>query len=106
MLQRYSALQRGVTIGTTPAASQSFDFRNFSAGMVHVPAGSALTTLTWYAACDVGEPFLPVQNGLGVAVTSTVSAGMACLIPAACFGAAILLAVGDAAGTVDLSLKG
>jgi hypothetical protein len=90
-------------VGTTGAAGK-VDFRNFSGGQVYVPAGSSITSLTWYGSHD-GVTFLPVQDGAGNAVVSTVAAGYSCLIPASCFACAFLLAVGNAAGTINLSIK-
>lgn len=105
MLQRLTVYQKTVHVDTVLADCGEIPFTNASAGQVFVPAGSNLTTLTWYAAPVSGGTFLAVQNGAGVAVTSTVSAGICCLIPAACFGCAVLKAVGNADGTVDICLK-
>ena len=108
MLLRFCTITN-VRADTTVADSTSFDFRNFSGGMVFVPAGSGITVLTWYGSHD-GITFLPIEDGSGTAVTSTFSssaaAAKACLIPAACFAAAFLkIKATTEDGLVDISLK-
>ena len=103
MLQRFSLVTQ-VAVGTSVSASKTIEFRSFGAGQVFVPVGSAITVLTWYGSYD-GITFLPIQDGNGNAVISTVSAGNCCLIPAACFACAFLRATDPTGGTINLSLK-
>ena len=106
MLQRLCSIINEVAVDTTAAACDAIPFSNFAGGMVYVPAtaGASITGLTWYASHD-GITYLAVYDGAGVAVTTTIAHSKCCLIPAACFGAAFLKAVGNAAGTIILSLK-
>lgn len=106
MLRRFCAITE-VAVTTSAATTGKFDYRNFAGGQVYVPANSSLTTLTWRGSHD-GVTYLPVQDGAGTAVASTVTpstTGCCCLIPASCFACAFLKAVGNAAGTIYLSLK-
>lgn len=103
---RYSTLLEGVHIDTVLADSDSIEYRSWAGGMVYVPAGSSLTLLTWCTSTAEDGTFLPATDGAGNAITSTVAAGMACLIPAALFGALWIKATGNADGTISVSLKG
>lgn len=105
-LTRYCGTVQDAAAGASAAASDPIDCRQWAGGMIHVPAGSEITTITWYCSTEKDGTFLAVMDGAGEAVTTTIAAGQACLIPAACFAAAWLKAVGNAAGTIDISLKG
>ena len=100
MLQRLcdqTALAVTNAIGTT----QAIPFANFAGGMVQNPTGSVITALTWWASYN-GVTYLALQDGAGSAITSTVAAAKCVPIPAACFGARFLKAVGTfSAGTSD-----
>jgi hypothetical protein len=106
VIQRTTDKVVGVKITATLATCQAIPYGSASAGTVHVPAGSSLTLLTWYSSAD-GVTYQPLQDGSAsaTAITSTVSAAMACKIPVDCFGSAFLKAVGNTTGTVDLSIK-
>lgn len=94
-----------VAVATSVATSGNIVFGDFSGGMVFVPTGSSLTTLTWYAATDETGTYLPVNNADG-AVAQTVEGGKCYPIPEDLFGAVYLRIVGNAAGAVLVSLKG
>lgn len=103
-ITRFNTELPTIAVDTTAAACDPIPFADYAGGQVYVPAGSSLTSLTWYGSGD-NATFYPVQDGLGNAVTSTVAASMCCLIPAACFACLFLKAVGNAAGTIAISLK-
>ena len=105
MLQRLSR-QQGVTVATAVADSEEILFGNYSMGMVHVPSGSTITQLTWYDAPVRGGTYLTSYDADGVAVTQTVVAARSYPIPLALAGAVALKIVGDAEGSVDVTLKG
>jgi hypothetical protein len=105
LLERTTVAQKGVTVTNSLATCQEIPFENASAGQVYVPSGSSLTVLTWYSKMESDGTFVAVQDGAGNAVTSTVSASMCCLIPAACFGCKCLKAVGNTTGYIDISVK-
>lgn len=90
---------------TDVATNPVIDFRGAAGGTVFVPAGSSITSLTWYAAPDPEGDFLPLNDADG-AIVQTVEAGKAYDLPAACFGARALKVDPDAAGSIHVSLKG
>lgn len=106
MLNRLSVPLPNVTVATAVASSEEILFKEFSGGCVYVPAGSSITTLTWYTASESGGTYLPASDEDGVAVTQTVAHTNAYAIPSALFGCACLKIKGNAAGTVDIVLKG
>jgi hypothetical protein len=109
-MQRTGEIYSGTKVGTDVSTSDAIDFARCSGGMFWLPAGATTSTLTWYADGDAadGDGFMPVYATLGgveTAVVSKVSAGHAQLIPAACFGAGRLKAVGDVAVVIVVYLK-
>jgi hypothetical protein len=101
---KYSISIDSVTVDTAVGVSTAIGYGDFEKGMVHVPAGSSLTTLTWHASNYINGTYLPVNNASG-AVTQTVSAGKAYPIPSDVIGAQFLKITGNAAGVVGVSLK-
>ena len=81
--------------------------------MIHIPNGSTITSLTWWSSHKIGgeyEAALHLVNGAltpmtYVATVQTVAADGAYPIPEGLVGSATLKAVGNAAGTVYVSLK-
>jgi hypothetical protein len=106
MLNRFSIRMDDVTVATAVANSGEILCSEFALGMVYVPAGSSLTTLTWYAAEKAGGTYTAAYDELGNAVVQTVAAAKCYQVPVALAGAAALKIVGNAAGTVDVVLKG
>jgi len=97
-----ASLSLTTVLGTTPELA----FQHAAGGTVFVPSGSSITSLTYYAATAIGGTYLPLNDASGSAVTQTVAAGKAYDLPAACFGCCALKIVANAAGSVDVSLKG
>lgn len=89
-------------LGTTGQA----DISKYSTGKVIVPTGSALTTLTFYAADQKDGTYVPIYNGT-TAVTLTVAAGRAYSLPADVMGFKWIKIVGSAvsADGVELILQ-
>lgn len=106
-LHRFSTNILTVTVDTTAAASEEILYSEYTSGTVHIPtvAGASITTLTWHVAPVAGGTYLPAQDYDGAAVTQTVAKTKAYPIPLALIGSVALKAVGNAAGTVDISLK-
>lgn len=102
---RNFAVQQGIAAATVVADSTAFSFAQWAGAQVYL-SGNAATTLTWYSAPTEDGTFTPVENGSGVAVTSTVGAAMNCLIPAACFGCGWLKAVANNATVLTIHFKG
>lgn len=72
---------------------------------VFVPADSDLTTLTWYAAPARGGTYLPAYDADGAPIVQAVAAGGAYPVPVDLAACRALKAVGNADGTVHVSVK-
>lgn len=101
---KYSASIGTVAVATSVANSNAISFGDFEFGMVFVPNGSSLTTLTWHTSTDVNGTYLAAHNASG-AITQTVAADRAYPIPADLVGARFLKITGNAAGVVGVTLK-
>lgn len=95
------------------ATASEVDFREAKCGMIHVPAGSSITTLTFYVSDKIGGTYLPAYTEQNAAVALTVAASRAYPIPlslnqvlSALEGAGAFKMIGNVAGTVNVSLKG
>ena len=106
MLDRFTTTIPSVTVATAVANSEEIMSGSYAGGMIFVPSGSTITTITWYAAEKAGGTYLAAYDADGVALTQTVAASKAYEIPAALFGCRAIKAVGNAAGTLAISLKG
>lgn len=95
-----------VTVGTTAAASEEIIYSDRAGGRFQVPAGSSITSITWYDAPKSGGTFVPASDEYGVAIVQTVAAGKSYEIPTSLAGAGALKAVGDAAGAIAVYMKG
>lgn len=96
---------KGVAVAIAEADSGEVVLAEFVTGTAFIPAGSTITTLTFYAAVESGGTYLPLYDD-GLAVTLSVAAGQSHRLPVALAGAVAIKLVGDAAGTVDISWKG
>ena len=107
MLQRLSRVH-SVAVTASLATTGQIPYHDMSGGRVHIPAGSSITSLTWYDATDLGGTFLAAYDSAATpaAITQTVSAEKSYPIPVDLFGARVLKVVGNAEGTVTISLKG
>ena len=108
MLDRLSNTITSITAGVTAAASTEIMFGSYAGGIVFLPAGVGVTTITWYVAEKPGGTYLAAYDEDGTAVTQTVSHTKAYAIPSSLYGARALKAVASAgtASTLMLSLKG
>jgi hypothetical protein len=96
----------GIHADTVLADAQEIIVADRIAGMVFVPTGSTITSITWYATYTEGGTFLAAYDQDGAAVVQTVAAAKAYQLPTALAGAYSLKAVTDADGTIYVSLKG
>jgi hypothetical protein len=87
------------------ADSTAINIGDFEFGMVHIPSGSSLTTLTWHSSTKIDGAYLAAEDASSAAVTQTVAAGQAHPIPAALSGARFVKITGNAAGVVGVTLK-
>ena len=102
-----------VSINTAVSTTDEILFGEFAGGMIHVPSGSSITSLTWWSSPEAGGEFEAALHSEDehvtpityVATVQTVAADGAYPMPAELVGSASLKAVGDAAGTVTISFK-
>lgn len=105
---KYSVSIETVVVSDSISSSNVINYGDFERGMVHVPAGSSLTSLTWYSSVSENGTYLPAVNTMemGSGPTSQgVSGGNSCPIPSNLQGARFLKIVGNAAGVVGVTLK-
>lgn len=93
-----------LSITTSLATTPEIPFSDQIVGQLYIPAGSSITSLTWYAAPNYDATYL-VAYDAGTNGAQTVAAGRSYKIPVELAGARYLKAVGDAAGTIYVSLK-
>lgn len=115
-LQRQFELMRGVTVGTTTAASSVIKMQNYAGGTIYIDSTAAIDILAWYVrtseqsrgGATSGE-WAPLQDGAGNAITTTVpsSTTFAAPIPSQCFGCGDVIAVdtNGSGGSMDVTLK-
>jgi len=106
MLDRLSNTIPAVAVGAAVADSQEIIYSGYAHGMFFIPAGSGLTTLTWYAAEKPGGTYLAAYDKDGNAVTQTVVHTRAYPIPEALSGCRAIKVTGNEAGTIAVSPKG
>lgn len=95
-----------IALDTAIGTTEEIPFEAASGGTIHIPLGSSITTLTFWAAPKRGGTFLALYDKAAAAVVMTVSASKCYELPTAVFGCASLKIVVNAAGNVDLSIKG
>lgn len=106
MVGREGVPQETVTVATAVASSEEIKYGGFAFGEIYIPTGSSITSLTWYTASENGGTYMAAYDEDGVAVTQTVSAAKAYPIPTALAGCKAIKAEGDAAGVMDVVMKG
>lgn len=90
------------SLNTTPA----IDISSAGGGSIFIPTGSSINSLTFYISTAVDGTFIALYDGANAAVVKTVAAARGYPLPAECFGALAVKIVANAAGSVDISLKG
>lgn len=101
----FDTSQTSVTVDAAVADAELVEYQKYAGGSVVVPAGSSLTTLTFYVSHDRAT-FVPLYDQDGVAVTLTVSAECGYALPDALFGAPFFKIKGNADGVVSIFRKG
>lgn len=101
-----SAVEPSYTVATSVGSAKEIAFGSMSTGLAFVPTGSSISSLTFYAAEKSGGTFLPIYtyDGTASAITS-ITAARAYEFPPGVYGARVLKIVGNAAGTIFLTLK-
>jgi hypothetical protein len=86
------------------ATTQEVIWGDASYGMVFIPAGSSITSLTFSAAPEPGGTYLAAYVA-AAAVVLTVQAGRCYQIPTSLSGARAIKMVGNVAGTIGISIQ-
>lgn len=97
----YNPVAQVVTVATAVADSEERKQERFAGGIIEVPVGSSISSLTFYHSTLEGGTYLPLYDEYGAAVTMSVSAGSAYVQPSALNVCSHLKAVGNAAGTIN-----
>lgn len=103
--QRYSISIPSIAVGTGVSTSDEIEYGGFTDGMVYIPNGSSLTTLTWHSSATKGGSYLAAENAASSAITQTVAQNQAHPIPTELRGARFLKITGNAAGAVAITMK-
>jgi len=90
-----------VTVSDDKDNSTAIGFSGFTKGIVFVPNGSSITSITYWIASTEDGTYQQLYSG-GSAVSTTVAADRTYALASAIEGAAFLKLQGDNAGTVDL----
>jgi hypothetical protein len=106
MIDRFNVTLSGVTIAAAVANSTEILFGPYAGATFFVPAGSSLTSITWYAADVPGGTYLPVYDENSVLCRQTVAAGQAYQLPTALFGCRAIKGVDAGGGTISITPKG
>ena len=86
---------------TAEADTAEIDVQGFAFGTVSIPNNSSVTTITYYAANNIGATAFALYDEDGVAVAQTVAEDRVYALPAAIAGTKILVPVVNAAGTLN-----
>ena len=98
---------KSVTVAVDVADSQAIPVGDFTSFTAAIPTGSSITSLTCHVSTEEGGTYLPLYDSLKAAVALTsLTAGRAYQLPFGTFAVRWLKLVGDAAGTVDVTMKG
>ena len=97
----YNPVAEAVTVATSVASSGERKQERFAGGIIEVPTGSSITSLTFHHSTSEGGTYLPLYDEYGVAVTMSVTAGRAYVQPSALNVCSHLKAVGNAEGTIN-----
>jgi len=88
----------------TTSSSPEIEISKYAWGVVAIPTGSTITTLTYFVASPAGT-YYAAQDTAGAAVTQTVAADKRYPIPSVLFGASRIQIRANSAGTVHITLK-
>lgn len=84
-----------VLIDKDLADSEEVQTGEYAGGVLHIPAGSTLTSVTFYVANTKGGSYLPLYDQTGLPVAIGVAEARAYEIPTAVFGGPFIKIVGD-----------
>lgn len=95
-----------VSVTASAGTTGEIPFEECAGGMIFVPTGSALTSLTFHAAEKCGGTYYPAYDASGNAIALTVVHTRAYQLPTALYGAGALKIVGNGSGSIVILKKG
>jgi hypothetical protein len=90
---------------TTSADTPAIPFGDSAGGIIQLPAGSSITSLTFYASSTESGTYAQLYDSSNNAVSRTVAAERAYALPDECFAARWLKIVVNVNGTATLTFK-
>lgn len=96
-----------LAITDTLATTGRFNFSRYAGGVIQVPNGETVVTLTFYASASEGGDLDAAHTDAQppVAIVRTVAADDVIPIPAPLFGAHDIAITGDVAGNLKIKVK-
>jgi len=94
-----------VALTDSASTTPEIQMEEWAGGSIHV-VGTSITGLTFYGATEPGGTFVPLYDKTNTAVTRTVDHTQVYPLPDECFGLGAIKIVANAAGAVNISLKG
>lgn len=89
------------TVAVTASESTTGEYRcTGRGGLVIIPSGSSITSLTYYTAEKPGGTRVPLNASDGTATVQTVAAGKAYDMPSEVYGCRVLYFKGNASGSI------
>lgn len=101
----YQAESVAVTVSATLADCDAFPMGSFCGGIIEVPTGSSVTSLTFYHGMTEGGDFWPLYDEDGVSVSITVAAESAYTQPDALNECVFVKAIANATGSINWAGK-
>jgi len=101
----YQAESAAVTVSATLASCKAFPMGSFCGGIIEIPTGSSVTSLTFYHGMTETGDFWPLHDSDGNAITMTVAADKAYSQPDDLNEAVYVKAVANTDGTINWAGK-
>jgi len=101
----HTCRQLSVTLDSTIGDTPEIQFAGMRVGVVIIPNGSTITTLTYHVAEKLGGTYLPLHDEGGSAITHSVAADKAYQLPPELHGATAIKIVPNNDGAVFLTLS-
>lgn len=89
-----------IAANTAAGTTDTILIEGMAMGSFHVPNGSSITSVTWYATRAIGTTPVAAKDEDGVAITQTVAADEVHVVPSSLAGCKIVAPVVDTAGTL------
>ena len=96
----------GIAVTAVIGTCREIIYDGISGGMIYIPAGSAVISLTPYVTYELGGTYYPLYSVGNVPIAMTVAHTRAYPIPEEAFGAVGLKFVANDTGVIHVSLKG